>query len=511
MTHEIDTELIKSFMRKVKALENELMVQRQNVANRDLEISELRNQMKKYKELNESQTKTMTEMLEYMNMMDLPHQWNQNDHRPQPKQHSYVQERKSSSRSSRVQQSVEAERRSTHNVVPSRVEPPTVSNAQLPNARLKPQVIATKDIDSQVHESDLDKNGNDNNNSSNSSSSSKDNANQERPIRPRSSSSDAPRLNMEVVKRKFSELNSLLPEDDGSIVYSGAGNVKKMTKKPKSYVTFFSNGIIVDDGPFRPYEWDITRAFLNDIADGYFPYEFKEKHPDGVTLVPIDKTTEQYTKSTEMDHKLSEYKHTNIRDIGYLKTLSEYEGVGGQRKLSSEQFLNQLPKSVIRHGKIIPVRADIEQIVKNTPVVKETSDKLGERSNAVGIDGATSQQKPKDNSVIPTDCGKYCDLHPDRKKTVLKVSIPQQSSHHGEGDHRTLTMSMWIDETIGDAKRYIRPFIHPHSTTTPFQLRTAFPSVVLSDDTATLEEAKLQYAKLVVMLPNLNSNSNSTR
>ena len=101
MTHEIDTELIKSFMRKVKALENELMVQRQNVANRDLEISELRNQMKKYKELNESQTKTMTEMLEYMNMMDLPHQWNQNDHRPQPKQHSYVQERKSSSRSSR--------------------------------------------------------------------------------------------------------------------------------------------------------------------------------------------------------------------------------------------------------------------------------------------------------------------------------------------------------------------------------------------------------------------------
>ena len=37
-------------------------------------------------------------------------------------------------------------------------------------------------------------------------------------------------------------------------------------------------------GPFREYELDLTRRFLSDVMDGYFPIEFKEEYPDGESI-----------------------------------------------------------------------------------------------------------------------------------------------------------------------------------------------------------------------------------
>ena len=46
-------------------------------------------------------------------------------------------------------------------------------------------------------------------------------------------------------------------------------------------LTIYRNGIFLMKGPFRPFGNPTTEQFINDILDGYFPYELKEKYPEG--------------------------------------------------------------------------------------------------------------------------------------------------------------------------------------------------------------------------------------
>ena len=46
--------------------------------------------------------------------------------------------------------------------------------------------------------------------------------------------------------------------------------------------------------PFYPYYSKQAQSMLSDILDGYFPYDLKEKYPEGVPLKPIDMVDETY-------------------------------------------------------------------------------------------------------------------------------------------------------------------------------------------------------------------------
>ena len=48
-------------------------------------------------------------------------------------------------------------------------------------------------------------------------------------------------------------------------------------------LTVFKNGFMLRRGPFRAYSDASNRLFMADILDGYFPLEFKEEFPDGVS------------------------------------------------------------------------------------------------------------------------------------------------------------------------------------------------------------------------------------
>jgi hypothetical protein len=54
-------------------------------------------------------------------------------------------------------------------------------------------------------------------------------------------------------------------------------------------LTIFHDGIILgEDGEFRPYGETSTKALIRDVMDGYFPYEFKDRYPEGVVFKVID-------------------------------------------------------------------------------------------------------------------------------------------------------------------------------------------------------------------------------
>ena len=41
------------------------------------------------------------------------------------------------------------------------------------------------------------------------------------------------------------------------------------------HLTFYADGIRLDEGRFRPYAERATKAFMKDLSDGFFPSELQ--------------------------------------------------------------------------------------------------------------------------------------------------------------------------------------------------------------------------------------------
>ncbi|KAG5488972.1 hypothetical protein JIQ42_00592 [Leishmania sp. Namibia] len=141
-------------------------------------------------------------------------------------------------------------------------------------------------------------------------------------------------------------------------------------------VVIYKNGICVNQGPFRPYGWALCDAFLDDLIEGFYPYEFKERYPDGFPIEVIDRTSER----CETDH--SGAAHSSAagppanpgplfpkeggRRLGAApqspsKTPSRvhmlHEEITGYAPVSAEEFLKKVPaKTVTAGGQLFSVR-----------------------------------------------------------------------------------------------------------------------------------------------------------
>ena len=96
--------------------------------------------------------------------------------------------------------------------------------------------------------------------------------------------------------------------------------------------------------PFYPYYSRQAQSVLSDILDGYFPYDLKEKYPDGVPLKPIDMVDETYNNQLRQDPR--------------FKQLADLDGLNPMTK---QEFLNQFPKQIVKDGNIIPIREELEK------------------------------------------------------------------------------------------------------------------------------------------------------
>lgn len=51
---------------------------------------------------------------------------------------------------------------------------------------------------------------------------------------------------------------------------------------------FYANGIVIKGYNFFPYKSKDSLKILADLLDGYFPFIFKAKYPNGVLLEVVD-------------------------------------------------------------------------------------------------------------------------------------------------------------------------------------------------------------------------------
>jgi len=50
----------------------------------------------------------------------------------------------------------------------------------------------------------------------------------------------------------------------------------------------YANGLVLFNGPFRPFSEPSTRSMVRDILDGYFPSELQDRYPEGIPLKVLD-------------------------------------------------------------------------------------------------------------------------------------------------------------------------------------------------------------------------------
>lgn len=96
-----------------------------------------------------------------------------------------------------------------------------------------------------------------------------------------------------------SGLNVLDPMDR---LESRASRQSKHAEGAKK-LTMYKNGIVIDDGPFRPLDDTRTKEIMNELAAGRVPIEMQvsDSGSDDVEVVLIDKKTELYTPPFESD------------------------------------------------------------------------------------------------------------------------------------------------------------------------------------------------------------------
>ena len=127
----------------------------------------------------------------------------------------------------------------------------------------------------------------------------------------------------------------------------------KFEKQQEFPLWFFKNGLLLKGFPFYPYHSKEAQSVLSDILDGYFPYDLKEKFPNGVPMKPIDLTDEVYNPK---DYKKK-------KQVG-MEDFDRPEGLMGK-----QTFLKQFPKNVVKDGKVIPIREELEKRFKETQKV----------------------------------------------------------------------------------------------------------------------------------------------
>jgi hypothetical protein len=77
--------------------------------------------------------------------------------------------------------------------------------------------------------------------------------------------------------------------------------------------------------------------------EGYFPAILKHKYPEGTLFKLFNKLSEEFK-------------------VGMSKEfLVEFGSVDGYKPETREELLNKLPKQIIKNGKIIPIRDEIQK------------------------------------------------------------------------------------------------------------------------------------------------------
>uniref|UniRef100_F6TQZ4 UBX domain-containing protein 11 n=1 Tax=Monodelphis domestica TaxID=13616 RepID=F6TQZ4_MONDO len=291
-----------------------------------------------------------------------------------------------------------------------------------------------------------------------------------------------PKVDFDELLENLRDL-SLLAGEGQSLVHTSSSMAVLKTPEPVP-LTLYQNGIIMFNGPFRPFSDVSTQQCIQDILDGFFPSELKKIYPNGVPFQVTDLRNVVYQEKHlpkafsgpgyvigSMNSKESEKLHEPVTDsIPFVGNTTFSQ----PPTLTKEQFLRKLPKFVIRHGEVIEVREPIRETMEGCSGTQE-------------ILVETERLRQTSSSPAP----------PEFPTVTLRIK-----SENGE---QSFVLPMSPLDTIGDVRRYLAQARDMDPAM--FEIFSVFPNTVYADDSKTLQACGLVPNAILLLRPPKNPHS----
>ncbi|XP_026915794.2 UBX domain-containing protein 11 isoform X2 [Acinonyx jubatus] len=247
-----------------------------------------------------------------------------------------------------------------------------------------------------------------------------------------------PEVDFDRLLASLKDLSELVVEGDTQVTpMPGGARLHVLEPIP---LKLYRNGLMMFDGPFRPFHDPSTQRCLRDILDGFFPSELQRLYPDGVP-----------------------FKVSDLRNQVYPE--NRLELFPGSR-MTAEKFLNRLPKFVIRRGEVIDIRGPIRDTLQNCCPLPARIQEIVVETPALAAERERSQESPESQTPL--------------------LSMLRIKSENGE---QAFLLMMRPEDTVGDVRTLLAQARAVDATT--FEIISTFPPTVYHDDTVTLQAAGL--------------------
>nr|XP_025712927.1 UBX domain-containing protein 11 isoform X4 [Callorhinus ursinus] len=268
-----------------------------------------------------------------------------------------------------------------------------------------------------------------------------------------------PEVDFDRLLASLKDLSELVVDSDTQVTpMPGGARLHVLEPIP---LKLYRNGLMMFDGPFRPFHDPSTQRCLRDILDGFFPSELQRLYPDGVPFKVSDLRYRVYPENG-LDPFPGEGRVVGRQRIH--KPLDRMERPGS--RMTAEKFLNRLPKFVIRKGEVIDIRGPIRDTLQNCCPLPARIQEIVVETPALAAERERSQESPESTAPL--------------------LSMLRIKSENGE---QAFLLMMRPEDTVGDVRTLLAQARAVDATT--FEIISTFPPRVYHDDTVTLQAAGL--------------------
>lgn len=174
---------------------------------------------------------------------------------------------------------------------------------------------------------------------------------------------------MEELQKRVEELNEMAGDGEAVVAIGDHGERMLQPRRPLE-LTIYSDSFRLGDSQVRPFASGSGKRFFNDIRDGYFPSELRGQFPEGVPFSLVDRTDRAGKPGPQCKPKQN------------VHSLSDGPPEPDQPSSSAQAFLNRLPPTVIRNGKVVDVRGGVrEELGLNKPTESRPDSREERRQN----------------------------------------------------------------------------------------------------------------------------------
>lgn len=299
-------------------------------------------------------------------------------------------------------------------------------------------------------------------------------------------------VDVEKLLASIAELNAVAGDGKSSVVV-GAGGERRLEPRRAKTLTLFRDGFVVDDAPrtFRAFATSTrNRSYVRDLADGFFPYEYKEAYPEGVPFKLLDRSHESgappghafvaFTGNrARLDGKRGEDKTRVVQKTSSVTDVTETEG---EKKNRDTAFLEKLPRVVVRDGAVVRVREGVGAAMRGAGGAPARTQTVLETTVARGCFRALLEAEGCSNGV---DAARDDDAVRARDAETCVSTLRVK----GMDGQKMYIVKLAGDDTVGKLRRYLRSAGAGDDDN--FEIRNAYPPRTFADDALTLRDAGL--------------------